>query len=145
MGITIPVYGSTVEWSDDNTTWADIPQAKAVVIPELNQDFRDVTSLDSTGGYREWAPGLKDGGEITLECYYSKELYAEAETKNAAGAAVYFRVTLPVDDDQATGDAFVYQGYVTPSIPQGDIDGDMMINLKVRVTGAVTWTQGTAS
>lgn len=142
----IPLYGSTVEWSNDGSTWAEIPKARNVAIPEITKSYRDTTNLDSPNGFREYTAGLKDGGEITLECYYSKELYAAAETKAALATAQYFRITLEPDEDQSAGDRFEYRGFVTPSIPAaGDIDGDIMLNILVRTTGDLTWTQGAAA
>lgn len=142
---TIPVYGATIEWSDDGSTFAAIPKCKAIVIPEVTQDYREVTNLDSVNGFREYVPSLKDGGELTLEALYSKELYDAAVTKRDAGTLVTVKVTLPVDTDQDTGDEFEWTAYVNPSIPQGEIDGDVMINLNFRTSGDVSWTEGTAS
>jgi len=34
---------------------------------ELSADTIDVTTLDSTGGYREFIAGFKDAGEVALE------------------------------------------------------------------------------
>lgn len=142
---TIPVYGATIEWSDDGSTFAAIPKCMAIVIPEVTQDYREVTNLDSANGFREYVPSLKDGGELTLEALYSKELYDAAVTKQVAGTLVTFNVTLPVDTDQSSGDVFEFTGYVNPSVPQGEIDGDVMINLNIRTSGDVSWTEGTAS
>jgi hypothetical protein len=141
---TIPVYGSTIEWSDDGVTFAAIPNCKSVVIPEVAKDFREVTNLDSPNGFREYVPSLKDGGELTLEAYYSKELYAAAAIKDSAGTLVTFRVTLPADTDQSTGDTFTFAGYITPSLPSGDIEGDLMLNIVIRTSGGVSWAQGAA-
>lgn len=143
---TIPVYGAKIEWSDDGgTTFVAIPKCKSIVIPEVAQDFREVTNLDSANGFREYVPGLKDGGELSLEAYYAKELYEDALAKQAAGTLVTFQVTLTPDTDQSAGDVFEWTGYVTPSIPQGEIDGDVMINLAIRTSGDVSWTEGAAS
>jgi hypothetical protein len=37
--------------------------------PEMSKEEVDVTTLDSTGGYREFLPGLRDGGSLSLEGY----------------------------------------------------------------------------
>lgn len=142
---TIPVYGGSVEWSDDGTTWVPIPGAKGITVPEVSQDFKDATSLDSPNGFKEYSKGLKDAGEITLSCNYSKALYAAAAAKAASATATYLRVTLVPDTDQSAGDTFAWQAWVTPSVPQADVEGDMMLDIKQRVTGGVTWTQGAAA
>ena len=35
--------------------------------PEMSKEEIDVTTLDSTGGYREFLPGFRDGGMLNLE------------------------------------------------------------------------------
>ena len=143
--ITIPIYGATIEWSDDGSSWTNIPKADSVRIPNVSQEYRDVTNLDSPDGFREWQKGLKDGGEFSLECLYSKELWKAAAAKAALVTAPYFRVTLVPDTDQSAGDKFQWQAHVNPSIPDGEIDGDMKISLDLRVTGGVSWTEGAAA
>lgn len=144
MAQTIPVYGSTFEWSDDGLAWAAIPKADSVVVPKVTKDFREITNLDSPNGFKEWAKGLKDGGEIAFQALYSKELWAAAAAKEALSGPAHFRVTLPADDNQSTGDQFQWTAHVTPSIPDADINGDMKIEIGMRVTGNVAWTQGAA-
>lgn len=141
----IPAYGATIEWSDDGVAYAAIPKSKAVVVPEVSTEYRDRTNLDSPNGFKEYGKGLKDGGELTISCYYNKALYAVAVAKGALANPPYIKVTLTADDDQSVGDEFVYRAWVTPSIPEADAEGDMMINLKLKVTGDVTWTQGAAA
>jgi len=133
-----------VEWSADGITYAVIPGCKTVAIPEETTEYRDRTSLDSPGRNKEYGVGLTDTSEMSLSCFYTKELYAQAAAYKAAGVPVYFKVTLPVGADQSTGDTFQYTGYVNPTVPATDQDGDLMTDLKVRPTGLVNWTQGAA-
>ncbi|MEH6741699.1 MAG: hypothetical protein V7695_24560 [Sulfitobacter sp.] len=64
--------------------------------------------------------------------------------KEALSGPVYFRVTLPADDDQSAGDVFEFTGHVTPSVTGEGVDGDVMMNIAIRTTGNVSWTQGAA-
>ncbi|MEE2634092.1 MAG: hypothetical protein VX940_07290 [Pseudomonadota bacterium] len=136
-----------MEWSVDGVdgNFAVIKGCKTIGIPEVDQEYRDRTSLDSPGRFKEWGLGLKDGGEITLNCFYSTELYKQAAAYNAAGKPVFFRAKLPAGEGQSTGDLFAYKAYVVPTIPTTDQDGDLMTDLKLRTTGAVDWVEGTAA
>lgn len=136
---------ATIEWSADGATWAEIPGCKTVGIPEVSEEYRDRTSLDTVNGHKEFGPGLKDAGEVSLNCFYSKELYSQAAAYNAARKPVHFRVTLPAVTGQSAGDTFAYKAYVNPSVPSTDVDGDLMTTLKLRTTGGVTWTEGAAA
>lgn len=44
-------------------TIAEVPSFDG---PNETMEFVDKTTLQSTGGYREWLPHLKDGGEVTI-------------------------------------------------------------------------------
>ncbi|MCI5095779.1 MAG: hypothetical protein MRY77_05655 [Rhodobacteraceae bacterium] len=134
-----------VEWGTDGVTYAVIKGCKTVGIPEETQEYRDRTSLDSPGRSKEYGTGMTDTSELTLSCFYSKELYALAKSYKASGNPIYIRNTLPAMDDQSAGDTFVYQAFVNPSVPAVDVDGDLMTDLKLRPTGVVTWTEGAAA
>ena len=143
------VAGDLVEvlWSPDGAegSFAVIPGCKTVGIPEVSQEYRDRTSLDSPGRFKEYGTGLKDVGELTLSCFYSTELYEQASAHNAADRAVHFRVVLPQMAGQSAGDTFAYRAFVNPTIPAVDQDGDLMTDLKLRPTGAVAWEKGAAA
>ena len=128
-----------VEWSADDVdlNYAVIKGCKTVGIPEVSQKYRDRTSLDSPGRFKQYGLGLKDTGELTLSCFYSSSLYEQALAFNAVGKPVFFRVKLPAAEGQAAGDVFKYQALVTPSNPTVDQDGDLMTDLKLRPTGEV--------
>ena len=141
----VPVFGGTVKWGTDGTTFAAIPGVKNIVVPTVSRDYNDRTSLDSTGGFKEYSPGLKDGGEITVECFYTPDLYSDALAKQNGDAVIYFEVTLPAGAGQAAGDEFVYTGYVTVEVPSAEVGADMMLNINVRTTGAPYYTKGAAA
>lgn len=63
-----------------------IAQVTNISGPGLSADTIDVTSHDSTSGYREFLQGLKDGGEVTLDLNYDP---AGATHKNASGGLLY--------------------------------------------------------
>lgn len=136
-----------IEWSADgvDANYVVIKGCKTIGLPEENPEYRDRTSLDSPGRFKEYGVGLTDIGEVTLSCFYSTDLYEQALAYKTAGQPVYFRVTLPPEEGvQSAGDTFVYKAYVNPSMPSVDQDGDLMTDLKLRPTGALTWTKGAA-
>jgi len=134
-----------VEWSADGTGHVVIPGCKTVAIPEETTEYRDRTSLESPGRNKEYGVGLTDTGELSLSCFYTKELYSQAAAYKATGKPVHFKVTLPAGEGQSAGDTFEYTAYVNPTVPATDYDGDLMTDLKLRPTGLVTWTQGAAT
>lgn len=137
------VYGATSEWGTDGTTYADIPEAEALAVPEVSIEYIDVTNFDSTGGFREYVAGLKDAGEITIPCGYTSALYNTAVGYQNNGTLIYFRTTLPLETGQSTtGDVFVFTGYVAPRLQTNAVGEVIKMDLVIRTSGGVTYTQG---
>ncbi|MGP3725930.1 hypothetical protein [Cereibacter sphaeroides] len=140
----IIAYGAKVERSTDGTTgWTVIPEAKGIAVPVVEQDYQDVTSLDSEGGYRDYIKGLKDIGQITIPMGYTSAGYAAMIADQEAPNPIHYRVTMKPAPDQSTGDVFEFRGFPVPQIEAGDLGAPVGINLNIRGTGAPTWTRGT--
>jgi hypothetical protein len=136
-------YGATVERSTDGVTYTEIPEVKGVAVPEVEQEYPEVTNLDSPNGYREYIKGLKDAGEIEVLAGYTAAGFEQQLADNLAADAIYYRVTLRAQPDQITGDSFTYRGFPTPRLTPGDIGDPIDMTIVLRVTGDFTWTRGT--
>lgn len=141
----IPVLGSTIKWKNTASSTGDyvgVPEPKNVVVPQITQDYIEVTNLDSTSGFREYIAGLKDGGELGLECNYTPDGYDTANTYFTDGTVVDFLVTLPKSGTQTQGDTFEWSAVITPEMGDGPIDGEVTFTINMRVSGAVTYVKG---
>lgn len=138
-------HGSTVEWGTDGSTYTTMTETKTLVVPTTEVEYVDVTNMDSPNGFREFLPGLKDAGEITVECNYTPEMYDLAQGYRTNGTVVHFRTTLTAFSGQTGGDVFKFTGYVTPQVQQTPVEGAIMLNISVRVTGAVEHEAGATS
>lgn len=128
-------YGATVERSDDNgTTWEAVPGVKTFGIPEESIEYVETTSLDSTGGYREYIAGLKDIGESSMVQNYTRAAMAQLEADR--GIKMKYRVTFS-NDDVLTFDA-IRSGSATPS----DIGALVEITSTLRGSGQPVFTPG---
>lgn len=137
-------YGATVEWGTDGSTYATIPEAEGLAVPEVQIEYLDVTSFSSAGGFREYIAGLKDAGEITIPCGYTTALYTTAVGHQNTGDLIYFRTTLPLEDGQTTGDIFTFTGYVTPRLQTNAVGEVIKMDLVIRTSGNVTFAAGSA-
>lgn len=135
-------YGATVERSTDGVTWASIPECKGVAVPEVEQEYPEVTNFDSPNGFREYIRGLKDGGEIEVPCGYTSAGFAQQLADQAEPDAIYYRATLRPAPDQSIGDRFEYRGFPTPRLAPGDVGDPIEMTVVIRVTGDFTWTPG---
>lgn len=137
------VYGASSEWSTDGSTFTDIAEATAILVPETQVDYKDVTSLDSAGGFREYIPGLKDAGEVSIPCNYTTAVYTAAEGYRAAGTLITFKTTLPLEAGQSTtGDVFEFSGYVSPLLETNEVGEPIGLSINVRTSGPVSFTAG---
>ena len=49
------------------TAWTTVAEVGNITPPSFARDAQDATHTESTEGWREFIPGLKDGGEISVE------------------------------------------------------------------------------
>lgn len=137
------VYGASSEWSSDGTTFTDIAEATAIVVPETKVDYQEVTSLDSASGFKEYVPGLKDAGEISIPCNYTSAVYALAQGYRTNGTLITFKTTLPLEAGQSTtGDVFQFTGYVSPELETNSVGDVIAMTISIRTSGAVAYTEG---
>ena len=57
-GVGTTLYRSTTSGG----TFAAVAEIPSISGPNMTRDTIDVTDLDSTGGYREFIAGFRDGG-----------------------------------------------------------------------------------
>lgn len=145
MSKQIISYGSIVERSVDGDVFTRIPECKGVAVPVVTTEYQDVTNLDSPNGFREYIKGMKDAGEISVPCGYTADGYEQQLEDQAADDAIYYRVTMRRAPGQSTGDIFEYRGFPTPELEVGDLGQPVGMNVKIRTTGDVQWTRGTAA
>ena len=107
-----------------------------VQLPEVEVTDIDTTTHDSSGGYKEYVGGLKDGGVVTLSGKYdiadTGQVYLRAPA-NQGGAAVAVIVMFS-DGSTATFDAVV-KGYGITN----PLDEDVQFSSSLRISGSVTY------
>ena len=141
MSDQIIPFGGTVEVSSDGSTYSEVPEAKAIPVPTTTQEYPEVTSLDSAGGFREFIAGLKDAGEVAFQCGYTSAGYALIDGLD--GVLAYVRVTFPQAPSQSVGgDEFTFRAFLTPSVDAGDVGAPINMDVNCRISGAPTYTAG---
>jgi hypothetical protein len=105
----------------------------------IKLDTVEATSHASTGGWREYVPTLKDGGEVTLELSY---VPTAATHKNASGGLLYL-----LDQKTLQNFAVVFAdgpttwtlpGFVTSYKPSAPVDGKLGLSVTIKVSGQPT-------
>jgi len=122
------------------SAWASIGEVTNISGPTMSRDTHDVTSLASTGGYREFITGLRDPGNISFTMWFNRSDYDAMKTLFESETSNDFELILP-DDENTT---LEFTGYVT-EIPLEVPEGPVSSNVVIKISGQITINSGTAS
>lgn len=127
--------GTKLSYKDGQT--AEVTIGKLTSIGQISQtaDEIDITTLDSTGAYREYLQGFKDAGTLEVT-----GLYAPGDTSQQSfntlyqnGKTVEWKITFP-DSSTLTFNGFVSGVNYGPI----EVDGVPGFGGTIRLTGPVT-------
>ena len=118
-------------WS--GSAW--VPQAEITSIsgPGMTRDTIDVTSLDSTGGYREFITGFRNAGTVTLSMNFTRSAYEQMLNDFDSDTVQNYQIDLP----DAENTSLDFEGLVTElplSIPADD---KITAEVTIQITGQV--------
>lgn len=128
--------GTSFKRGDGTSTesFVAIAEVNSITGPSMTRAFIDVTSLDSTGGYREYIGGFRDGGDVVLNMNFTRDNfiiflgdYEDDDTHN-------YQIVFP--DTGATTIDFV--GVCTDMPPSVPTDDKVTMDVTIRVTGQPT-------
>lgn len=141
--MTTAILGKGITYGiDDGTTgtvFDTIAEVFEVVPPNQQTDEVDATHYGSTGSYREFIPGLKDGGEVTFSINWvpGNETDEILRTLHASGETRKHKITFP---NSAT---MSFDGWIKGFERSTPLDDRMTATITVRVTGNSTFTDPT--
>jgi predicted secreted protein len=122
-------HGTTLS----GATTGSIGQILSVGLPDQSVDDLDVTTMASTNKWREFIPGLKDAGSMTLQLLYEKANYNTVQ--GALGAAPEeWTITLP------DGSTFVCSGYIKSSGGDSPHEDKITQSVTLKLSGEPTFT-----
>lgn len=130
--------GTTFKRSDmtSSPTFTAIAEINSIDGPNKSRDTIDVTSLDSTGGYREFIASFRDAGEVTLEMNFTRDGYVDMNDDFESDTLVDYKITLP-DSGNTELD---FSGLVT-SLGLGiPLDDKITAPVTIKISGQVTLT-----
>lgn len=114
-------------WS--GAAWVAISEINQITGPGMSRDTIDVTSLDSTGGYREFIAGFRNAGTVQLSMNFTRSAYELFRTDFESNVVKNYRIVLP----DAENTSLEFMGLVTElpmTIPADDkITSDVTIQL----------------
>jgi len=114
-------------------TFSAIAEINSIQGPDKSRGTIDVTSLDSTGGYREFIGSFRDGGQVVLEMNFSRDGYLAMNDDFEIETLVDYQIVLA--DTGAT--TFSFSGFVTNIGLAIPMDNKMTAPVTIKVSGMV--------
>jgi len=125
----------------NGSSWENIAEINSITGPNKSRDTIDVTSLDSTGGYRAFIGGFRDGGSVTLPMNFTRDTYDTMNTDFEDDDLQNYEIFLPDDD----GTSFEFEALVTELGLGIPADDKVTADVTLKVSGQVTVNSGSGS
>ncbi len=127
------------KWS--GSAWASVGEITNISGPTMSRDTIDVTSLASTGGYREFIAGFRDPGALTFTMNFNRSDYETMKTDFESDTEQDYEMILP--DTEST--SLEFTGLVTELPLNLDPSSQITCNITIKVTGQITVNSGANS
>ena len=125
----------------DGTDWVNIAEVNSITGPGKSRDTIDVTTLDSTGGYREFIGGFRDGGTVTLPMNFTRSTYDLMNTDFESDDLQNYEIFLP----DTEGTSFEFEALVTELGLAIPADDKITADVTLKVSGSITVNSGSGS
>jgi len=114
-----------------------LAEVNSISGPNRTRDTIDVTTLDSTGGYREFIGGFRDGGEVVLDMNYTRNGFDLLNTdfENNTTAQSYVLVMPDTGNTE-----FAFSGWVTAISKSIPLDDKITMSVTIKIDGQITET-----
>lgn len=119
---------------ESSEAFTSLSEVNSIGGPNKTRETIDVTSLDSTGGYREFIASFRDAGEITLEMNWTRDGYDTLNDDFESSNSVNYQIVFP-DTGETTYD---FAGYVTGVEQSVPTDDKITMTVTIKITGQVT-------
>lgn len=127
---------------DDGSGMVPIPGVMSITGPGKTRDTVDVTSHSSSGGYREYISGLRDGGELSFDMnwLFGDSAQDALEDSYDSNDVIAVEVAFPM---AATDNLVSFDAFVTDMSWNGPTDAQVTRSVTLKITGAVSTTTDT--
>jgi len=137
MSNAISGVGTIIQkWGIGSSAWSAIAEVTNISGPGMTRDLIEVTSLDSTGGYREFIAGFRDGGNVVLSMNYTRASLDEFLADFESDVIQNYEIVLP------DGTSIEFEGYVQEFPLTIPTDAQITLEATIKVSGQPTINSG---
>ena len=122
----------------NGSAWVEIAEINSITGPSMSRDTIDVTSLDSTGGYREFITGFRNAGTVVLAMNFTRATYETMLNDFESNTIQNYQIVLP--DAENTG--LDFEGLVSELPLTIPADDKVTADVTIQVTGKVYISSG---
>ena len=121
-------------------TYESVGEVFEITPPNMTRDAVDATHMQTENFYREFIPGLKDGGEVSFTAALLPDGAVQQRLKEDFDAPTVrnYRIKLP-DQDQQPQEYVTFAGIVTGYNPTAPLEDKMTLAFTVKVSGKPVW------
>jgi len=124
------------KWGISSSSWSTIAEVTNISGPGMTRDLIEVTSLDSTGGYREFIGGFRDGGNVVLSMNYIRASLDEFLADFESDTIQNYEIVLP------DGTSIEFEGYVQEFPLTIPTDSQITMEATIKISGQPTINSG---
>ncbi len=132
-------------WYENATStagaWESIAEINSIAGPSKSRETIDVTSLDTTGGYRQFIGSFRDAGTVTLNMNFTRDTYEQMNDDFESEDRQNYEIVLP-DADNTT---LEFTGLVTELPLDIPMDDKITADVTIKVSGKPTLNSGSGS
>jgi hypothetical protein len=141
-------YGSLLEIFDEDLSppaWKRLAEVTSITPPGISADAQEATHTESTGGFREFIPGLLDGGECSAEMNFipggpgAELIIRKMKARKVVQARVIFPDGNP-DSSPISASVWSFSAVVTGFEPEAPVEDTMTASVNFKVTGEPQFT-----
>lgn len=119
-----------------NEEFNAVGEINSITGPDKKRSTIDVTSLSSTGGYREFIASFRDSGVVTLEMNWTRDGWEAMNDDFESDSSVNYQIVLP-DTGETTLDFAAFVTDIGLAIP---LDDKITSGVTIKITGQVSLT-----
>lgn len=113
-------------------SFTDVAELKDITPPDFAVEDLEVTHQTSSDGYKEYIPGLVEGGEVTFDVnWVPGNATQQAVMAKIGGAAINWRIVYPTAVDYR----WAFKAYVKGVNSKAPLSGAAEGSLTLKVTG----------
>jgi predicted secreted protein len=128
-------------WNPSTSQFENIAEINSIEGPSMSRETIDVTTLDTTDGYRRFIAALRDPGDVTLSMNFRRDTYDKMKQDFESDTPGVYEIVLP-DDDMTS---LEFEGLVTELPLAINVDDKITSDVVIKISGKVEVESGSGS